>query len=381
MGFPSKVGVRRFFKWIHTWAGLIAGLFVAVVCLTGSVIVFRSEIELASSPHGKKAELQVGLDAIATQVSHAIPNARVRRVRFPVNSGDPFVVQIDSGGKQESVVCEASTGRVLGKLNTEFVSWVIDLHRNLLVGKTGRKAVGVVGTILFALATTGMLLWLAGARKWKSWISVRPQGSSRRFHFELHRATGLWSFAFLSLVSFTGIGLVYSDTFRSALQQIFPGRPPVKAPRVSKAASKTLRSLDEYLRIGAAAMPDGSPTELRLPEGEKGPIDLRLRREGDLSPDGNHVYLEASTGRVLAVSRLAEQPLATRIFSAFSPLHYGEFGGTPVKIVWSLFGLMPSILLVTGFLTWWRPRQRKKTLPAQEESELVSSSAGPGVER
>jgi uncharacterized iron-regulated membrane protein len=371
-----KSGARRFFKWLHTWGGLSAGLFIAVVCLTGSVIVFRSEIELASSPHGKAVGPSVELDALARQVNHAIPGAHIRRVRFPANAGDPFVVQIDAKGKQESVVCEASTGRVLGKLNTAFVSWLIDLHRNLLVGKTGRKAVGVVGAFLFTLAASGMLLWLLGTRKWKSWISVRPQGSSRRFHFELHRATGLWSFSFLTLVSFTGIGLVYSDAFRIAIQKIAPGPPPVKAPKVSKAASKPLRTLDEYLRVGAAAMPDGTPSELRLPEGEKGPVDLRLRRAGDLSQDGNHVYLEASTGRVLTVSILAKQPLATRIFAAFSPLHYGEFGGIPVKSVWALFGLMPSILLVTGFMTWWRPRQRKRPSATQDDQALVPASVG-----
>jgi uncharacterized iron-regulated membrane protein len=332
---------------------------------------------LASSPQGKNAAPSVALDAIAHQVNYAVPGAKVRRVRFPASAGEPFVVQVDTGEKkQESLVCEASTGRVVGKLNTRLISWVIDLHRNLLAGKTGRKAVGVVGIVLFSLAATGMLLWLAGARKWKSWISVRPQGSSRRFHFELHRATGLWSFALLSLVAFTGIGLVYSDTFRDAIQKIAPGPPPVKAPKVSKAASQPLRTLDEYLRAGAAAMPDGTPAELRLPEGEKGPVDLRLRRAGDLSPDGNHVYLEASSGKVLAVSRLADQPLATRIFAAFSPLHYGEFGGISVKIVWSFFGLMPSVLLVTGFLTWWRPRQRKKPSAIQEDQALVSASAG-----
>jgi len=221
--------------------------------------------------------------------------------------------------------------------------------------------------VLFTLALSGMLLWLIGARQWRSWISVRPQGSSRRFHFELHRASGLWSFALLGLLSFTGIGLAYPDTFRAALREIVPGPPAVKAPKVSKAAGKTLRSLDEYLRAGAAAMPEATPTEIRLPEKEKSPVDLRLRRAGDLSRDGNHVYLEASTAKVLGVSRLADQPLPTRFFSAFSPLHYGEFGGIPIKIVWAIAGVMPSILLVTGLLTWWRPRKRKQSQAPAEE--------------
>jgi hypothetical protein len=73
----------------------------------------------------------------------------------------------------------------------------------------------------------------------------------------------------------------------------------VKAPKSSSAEVKL--SLDEYVRAGRAAMPDVVPVEMRLPEKEKGAIDLRLYRAGDLSPGGNHVYLNPATGAVLMV--------------------------------------------------------------------------------
>lgn len=374
MNFATSLGSRSFFKWTHTWIGLVAGLIIAVVSLTGSVIVFRTEIELASSARGAGGPGVVGLDELTRQVALTRPGAQVRRVRFPTQAGDPFIVQVESAGRQERLVCEASTGRVLGPLKSGLVDWTIDLHRNLLAGRTGRKAVGVVGIVLFTLAATGMWLWLSGARKWKAWISVRPQGGSRRFHFELHRAAGLWSYGLLTVVSFVGIGLAYPDTFRNALRHMTGEPAAAKAPRVAKSASMALRTLDEYLRMGTSAMPDGIPTELRLPEGDKGPVDLRLRRAGDLSPSGNHVYLEPVTGRVRAVSKLADQPLATRIFSAFAPIHYGEFGGLPVKIVWGLLGLMPSVLFVTGLITWWRPTQRKARLAVREDLALAETA-------
>ena len=220
---------------------------------------------------------------------------------------------------------------------------MVDLHRNLLAGKTGRKVVGAFGIALFALAATGMLLWLIGARKWRAWVSVRPQGSSRRFHFELHRASGLWSYGLLTVVAFTGIGLSYPDTFRNALQQMTGGSVPRKAPRVAESGGQTLRPLDEYIDSAAHAMRDGVPVELRLPENAKSPVDLRLRRPGDISLSGNHVYIEPSTGKMLAVSREADLPLGPRIFSAFAPIHYGEFGGLPIKVLWALCGSTPQL--------------------------------------
>ena len=374
MKVATNLGPRRFFKWIHTWIGLVAGLVIAVVSLTGSVIVFRTEIQLAYTPRGAVAPRAVGLDEIARQIALTEPNAQVRRVRFPAEAGDPFVVQVESAGKQERLVCEASTGRVLGTLKTGGVDWMVDLHRNLLAGKTDRKANGAVGVVLFTLAGTGMLLWLMGARKWRAWISVRPQGGSRRFHFELHRAVRLWSYGLLTVVAFAGIGLAYPDTVRNALRHLTGGPTASKSPRVAESAGQTLRTLDEYFQIGAGAMPDGIATELRLPEGSKAPVDLRLRRPRDLSPSGNHVYIEPSTGRILAVSKAADQPLATRIFSAFAPIHYGEFGGLPIKMLWGLLGLIPSVLFVTGLITWWRPSRRKSPLGVREDLALAGSA-------
>ena len=362
------------FKWMHTWMGLVTGLVIAVVSLTGSVAVFRNEIDLASSAHASSAPGVVGLDEITRQIATARPDAEIRRVRFPEQAGDPFIVQIQAGGKQERLICEASTGRPVGTLNTGFVDWTIDLHRNLLAGKTGRKAVGFVGIILFTMAATGMLLWLLGARQWRSWISVRSQAGSRKFHFELHRATGLWSYALLTVVSFVGIGLAFPDTFRGTLQQVTGSPAPAKAPRIAKSTAGARATLDEYLHAATAAMPDGVPTELRLPENEKSPVDLRLRRAGDISSSGNHVYLDPASNKVLAVSRLADQPLATRIFSAFAPIHYGEFGGLPIKVIWGVLGLMPSVLFVTGLFTWWRPKQRTTPVPVKEDVPVAASA-------
>ena len=374
MGTNTKAGARRFFKWIHTWMGLTTGLAIAVISLTGSVIVFRSEIPLASFPRSAGGAGVVGLDAIVSQIAQSNPTAVVRRVRFPAQAGDPFVVQVESAGKQLRLVCDASTGRVLGTLDTRFTDWMVDLHRNLLVGKTGRKSVGAVGIVLFVLAGSGMLLWLIGRRNWRAWISVRAQGGSRRFHFELHRASGLWSYGLLTAVAFTGIGLAYPDTFRNALQQITGSPAAKKAPRVVASSTQMPPALNEYILSGIRTMPDAVPTELRLPENKKGPVDLRLRRPGDLSLSGNHVYFDPSTGKVLALSREVDQPLSARIFAAFAPIHYGEFGGLPIKVLWALLGLLPTVLFVTGLITWWRPAQRKAPLDTPEELALAGSA-------
>jgi uncharacterized iron-regulated membrane protein len=188
-------------------------------------------------------------------------------------------------------------------------------------------------------------------------------------NFELHRATGLWAYAFLTLISFTGIELAYPDTFRSAVQSLTGKPATVRAPRRIQTASRL--SLDEYLRLGRLAVPDGVPIELRLPELGKGPEDLRLYRSGDLAASGNHVYLDPASGAVLMIDRVVDRPIGARFLAAMSPLHYGQFGGIAVKIAWALFGLAPLLLFITGLFAWWKPAKITSSRPAPEKAGSV----------
>jgi uncharacterized iron-regulated membrane protein len=113
-------------------------------------------------------------------------------------------------------------------------------------------------------------------------------------------------------------------------------------------------------------MPDGVAIELRLPESGKGPVDLRLYRAGDLSPSGNHVYLNPDSGAVIMIDRIVDRPIGARFLAALSPIHYAQFGGMPFKIAWALLGLTPALLFATGLIAWFRPKS-KSSRPAPEE--------------
>jgi uncharacterized iron-regulated membrane protein len=290
-------------------------------------------------------------------------------VHISEGPGDPYIVQIQSSGKRtERIVADEASGAVLGSLQSGWVDWMVDLHRNLLAGSTGRSTVGAFGIVLFILSGTGILMWLTGPRNWRAWISVRRGGSATRFNYELHRVSGLWAYAFLALISFTGIELAYPNSFRDAVQSVTGKPATVRSPKDGRAAASL--SLDEYVRLGRAAMPDGVPVELRFPDRGKGPVDLRLYRAGDLSPSGNHVYLDPASGAVLMIDRVVDRPIGARFLAAMSPIHYAQFGGLTTKIVWALLGLTPLLLFITGLIAWWRPAKSKPTRPISKETEV-----------
>jgi len=378
MGTGATRSKKPLLRTIHTWIGLIAGLLLSTIALTGSVILFRAEFERAALPQptSKTPWHRARLDDAARELVKLRPDARIRRVHLSSGADEPYVFQISGDDKpSERIVCDSSTGQVLGVLRSNWVDWMVDLHRNLLTGKQGRKVVGAAGIALFLLSGSGLLIWLRGARNWRTWITLR-QGPARRFNFELHRVTGLWAYAFLALISFTGMERAFPDTFRQAVQSVTGDSLRTPAPKKIKA--KSTLPLEEYVRLGRAAMRDGVAIELRLPESGKGAVDLHLYRAGDLAPAGNHVYLDPASGAVLQIDRIVDRPVGARFLAALAPIHYAQFGGLPLKAAWALFAFTPLVLFVTGLIVWWRPKPKARQTISRESSyeelALVNSS-------
>jgi uncharacterized iron-regulated membrane protein len=70
----------------------------------------------------------------------------------------------------------------------------------------------------------------------------------------------------------------------------------------------------------------------------------------------------------LFADRTADRPIGARFLAALAPIHYGQFGGTPIKVAWALLGLTPVLLFVTGLIAWWRPAKRKSNQMAHEQA-------------
>lgn len=341
-------------KTTHSWIGLIFGAFLCITCLSGSIAVFRPELESAFSPKVASSVTRADLDEVVSRVLAANSGARLTRVLLPAPARNTFVLILESGANRaRRVVVDADTGAVAGELSMPWLDWIIDLHHNLLAGHAGRRIVGVVGVILLIVSVTGLSLSLLRRPSWKALVTVRTNGPSRRFYYELHRATGLWACALLTVLSFTGIALAYPEASRW-----LAGQNDATA-KIKLAKKPSFRPLNDYLNISRATLPQARLTELRLPKTSREPISVRFRMASDLGDSGRNELALDAAGHVLRVRRVSAQPAAARLQAAFTPIHYGEVGGLVVRILWSLAGVAPSILFVTGALFWFRKKPRR----------------------
>ena len=165
-----------------------------------------------------------------------------------------------------------------------------------------------------------------------------------------------------------------SNLLRSFVQEAHDKdhRKQVKMHK-NKSLPAAALALSTYSEAALRALPGSQLREIRLGGGAQKGVTLRLWLPGDLRSEGNNrVSVDSQTARILSVDKASDWAGAKRFTEALTPIHYVEWGGLPLKIVWSLFGLTPTFLFCTGIPIWWRPSQfRWKAERAKKKTDEV----------
>src|SRR5678815_1276166 len=175
---PQSVWLRRAVFQVHLWSGIGIGLYVFVVSLTGSIVVYRNELYAAAerapivlSPSGPRLT-DAALQAVA---SRAHPGSVVIGIREGANAGEPVRITFGAGSTVKQRLFNPYTGEDLGDPTTRlyrFVTWLLSLHDDLLGGETGRSVNGVGAFLVIVLVLTGMIVWWPGIRSWRRSLMI-----------------------------------------------------------------------------------------------------------------------------------------------------------------------------------------------------------------
>ena len=139
----TRIRVRKWLGLIHIWLGLPIGLLLCLFTATGSIIVFRAEIERAFEPKVTAcATPAIDLGAAMQQVSAYASGAAVTQISMPSSPGQPY--QFSARGATR-VLYDGCAGNVVGTLKVAWLDWLANLHQNLLAGKAGRGFTGIFG--------------------------------------------------------------------------------------------------------------------------------------------------------------------------------------------------------------------------------------------
>jgi uncharacterized iron-regulated membrane protein len=228
---PQTVSLRKALFQVHLWTGIGLGLYVLLMSVTGSAVVFRRELTrtLALEPRvavGPAARMdEDGLKRIAKQ---AYPDYDVTRVSLRKNPDQAAEIWLERPGKKLQRLFNPYTGADLGdslRWGFRFVLWLVDLHDNLLAGTTGRLWNAAGGTFTLLLALTGAVIWWPGKEAWRRALNFHWKGNPKGVNWSLHSALGFWSFVFFFMWALSGIYLSIPDVFNSAVDYFEPLNP------------------------------------------------------------------------------------------------------------------------------------------------------------
>jgi uncharacterized iron-regulated membrane protein len=246
------------------------------------------------------------------------------------------------------------------------MSWIYQLHEQVLAGKLGRQIVGWSGVGMLLLLLSGIYAWWPRGELRKALAYKRNAAPIRRVR-DLHKLSGLGSMLLLTVLVATGVLIALPEATKVVLSP-----EPVPAP-VSTQSTKRSVTIGQALSVAQRALPEGELTFFDVPSAAELPIRARFRVPGDPHArfPSSFVFVDQASGRVLAVRDIRHASFGTRAASWLRALHDGSVGGTLTRIVTVLVGLLPSTLFVTGLLHW-----RRRTAATRERSR-PSRSASP----
>ncbi|HLP25694.1 MAG TPA: PepSY-associated TM helix domain-containing protein [Acidobacteriota bacterium] len=352
---------------IHSWLGLIAGLGLLLIGFTGSVLVFRTELEALAHPsltHVAPAPAgRLAFDALLASAQRQLPRHEIVG----------WVIQPDAPSRPDLlwVIAHGSTnwnfapldpyrGKLLSPPREEtstVTGWLLELHTAFFADHVGLVVTGMLAVMLCLLSISGVWIY---REFWKHVFTLRWGRGARILFSDLHKFVGITSVLFNLLLGFTG---AYWNLTHVIGEEIAGTPEPPPMTRRLYGAQLSLDALVADARTRVAgfranyiSLPWMSDVDITL---YGAPTDAGPLR----SPYGTHFTYDPQTGAHKTTHDLRVAGVWAQIVDAFTPLHFGSFGGLAVKLLWCLGGLAPGALSVTGFTIWWQRRKRRATPP------------------
>lgn len=359
-GAAQSSRVQRAHRW-HSILGLICGLNVILLSLTGAALVFHHEIEAAFSPGPDGAWESVPesgperLEAVISRIRSLHPEREVVQLRFADSSGERATLRIGQKDDRIEYLLNVTRGAFARKSDAnDWPDILWRLHATLFLGLYGQLYLGVIGVLFLASTCLGAYIY-APFMKGVLVGVIRRNGSARLAYADFHKLIGVASLAFNLLMAVTGIlltlGQIAIQIYSYQVVQQLDMRPGEAAlPHVT---------LDQVLQEARAQEPDRWVRDVLYPGGIQGDqhfVALTLGEGVFASVTAGGSLIRASSGET---ELRIDLPWHLRVIAAAAPFHFGNFGGLGVRLLYCFLGLSSGALSATGFVMYFKRRRAR----------------------
>jgi uncharacterized iron-regulated membrane protein len=335
--------------WLHSIFGLKLSLFLGFVCLTGTIATVSHEIEWLYKPELRATAVSGEPDwgRMWDAARRAHPQAALGGIGSFDRSDAPYfaksVSATDRGGEDFTIYVDPGTHRVTGhEYGRSFQDFMRALHYYLFApGTIPMYVVTALGFVLVLALTTGLIAY---KKFWRGFFRMPRWHRDRRTWFgDLHRLIGLWSLWFVALIGLTS---VWYFVEHAGLDLNTP-EPAVTAPAMSRKV--TGDQINVWAALAHEQMPGLAITAIYLPYEPGNPVIVQGQWRAWLVRERtNAVFLDPVTGSIVGKRIAHDMGVGERIVHTADPLHFGNFGGLAVKLIWVVFGLLLTAMAGSG---------------------------------
>jgi uncharacterized iron-regulated membrane protein len=369
---------------IHRWTSLLCTLFMLLLCLTGLPLIFHDEIDDLigdglSVPEVPAGTTTASLDRVVAAAQQRYPHEFVQFFVWDLDRPELIkltMAPVVNAPREQlhRLVIDARTAEVLAEpsLVRTFTSFVLELHAEMFLGVGGGLFLGAMGLLLVAAIVSGIVLYAPFMRR-LAFGTVRSDRSPRIKWLDLHNLLGIVTLAWLLVVGTTGaintLAKPMFDLWRA--QEI----PRLLAPYRDTTIPVRLASADAAVATARRVLPDMRVTSVIFPMSRFGsPRHYLIWTRGKTAVASRlftPVLVDAETGEFVSARDL---PWYIRALEVSRPLHFGDYGGLPLKIIWAVLDIITIVVLGSGLYLWFA---RSRSSVYDDLVELRGAEARP----
>jgi uncharacterized iron-regulated membrane protein len=355
---------KYIFRW-HHWCGLIVGIFLLMMSITGSMLVFSEEWELLEERQLNIATAtgEPGFDSSIGKIQSRYPGWEIRMYHLPEKE-KALVYELRQKENRIQVWADPVNGNILAvneKANKAFHRQLLLLHYTLFSGTTGKIIVFFTGLLFLVTLITGLIVYRKSIVRALLFRVRFNRRTKRSYYSSLHRILGVWTLIFNLLIVLTGLWLA-GQVALTAIKST--------PANTAKQTSATMSSLDEMVKKTGQEFPDFEIHLIRIRPG-----NTNVQFSGRLLSDPGYYgsfysgfTIDGTNGKIISGTFMKDLPLQNKLSKMAGPLHFGNYGGMAVKIIYCILGLAPGFLAISGFILW------RKRQPSRSKKDKASLS-------
>ena len=373
---------------LHWFFGISAGLVLALMGFTGATVSFQDEIMRAINPQVLRVEkLPAGVLPPVELVAKAEAREGKKVAMLWVDTDSGYAARLfftpppgERRGQMRYV--NPYTGEFTGDaVGQDFFGLMLQLHRFLAMGDTGRQITGACTLILIFFCLSGLYLrWPRQWQSWRAWLTLDWKKKGRSFNWDLHSVAGTWCLLAYLLAALTGLTWSY-EWYNKGVTRLLSDAPQNERVRQGRGGPPPTgpAPVADYNAIWSsiysAAGPDLSAYNVRMPPVAGQPATVfYLLKTSPHERALNQISLDPATGVIKRHDRYSDKSFKAQLLTSVYALHVGSYFGLAGRIILMVTSLLMPLFFITGWLLYL-DRRRKKRQIKQARQDLAPSNS------